>query len=128
VRTVPIFLCTFFLVVGFGCQQDPGIRHQDEAISVRSDGEQLESEDTDESEVAQETELNPNDLPQLIRDAAEARYPGAKLLEADKLAWVDGSITYDVEILLDGETIEPMFVASGEFLGEEDQDESSEKY
>ena len=110
------------LVICFGCQQDTGLRSHDDAISVRSDGVEAEDESADDWEEAQETEIDPSTLPRAITGAVESRYPGALIKEADKLTWADGSVTYDVEILFDGETLEPMFTASGVFLGEEDQD------
>jgi hypothetical protein len=78
-----------------------------------------EEDDDDESDGDDENEreINPEELPQVIKDAIAQKYAGAELLEADEITQKDGSLTYDVEIKVNGEIIEVMYDVQGNFLG-----------
>ena len=120
-RITAHFLLVFVLSALFACQQSQPLRSEDGAVSIRmEDDDETEGAGQDDTEEASEVEIVPSTLPSEITLAIDARYPGARIREADKLSWPDGNTTYDVEISYKGETIEAMFDASGAFLGEEE--------
>ncbi|MCF8303357.1 MAG: PepSY-like domain-containing protein [Bacteroidales bacterium] len=80
------------------------------------EGENEHGDDNDENE----REIDPNELPQVIKSDIQNRYPDAKMLEADEITHPDGAITYDVEIKHNNQIIELMYDARGEFLGIEE--------
>lgn len=82
----------------------------------------LISEDTE-----QEVEIDPETLPQAIRDDIESRYPGAELLEADKVTLDDGSINYEVEIKVAEKILELIYEEDGTYMGIEDEEEELEE-
>ncbi len=101
-----------------------------EQIIEEADDENNEEDDDDEEEDDEEEnerEIDPDALPQSIKDDITGRYPGAVLREADEVTQQDGSITYDVEIATsDGTIIELMYDADGNFLGIETEDDDQE--
>ncbi len=73
-----------------------------------------------------EKEIKTADLPQTVKNAIAAQYPGAELLEADEITQKDGKITYDVEIKHNGKVTELMYDTQGNFLGEEKDDDDDD--
>ena len=65
----------------------------------------------------------------MIREAIEATYPGAELVEADHITRPDGSVYYDVEINHNDQKLELSYAENGEFLGieEDDSDDDEEE-
>ena len=104
------------LVFGACASDQSQIRETDE-IALRStdDDEAEDVYEADENEI----EINPADLPQEVLDGLNAQFESAILLEADQITHEDGSVTYDVEMRFEGRTLEVMFDAAGQFLGEE---------
>jgi uncharacterized membrane protein YkoI len=74
-----------------------------------------------------EKEINPEMLPQVIKDDIAARYPGSQLLEADEITQKDGTLTYDVEIKHENKKLELMYDAAGNFLGLEADDNDDDE-
>lgn len=75
------------------------------------------SEDTEK-----EVEIDPENLPQAIKNDLEERYPGYELLEADKITLEDSSINYEVEIEIAEEVIELIYEEDGTYMGIEDEE------
>ena len=90
--------------------------------------EEIEDEDDDEEDGDDENEreINPEDLSEGIKNAIQADYPNAELLEADEVTQKDGKITYDVEIKYNNEVIELMYDTDANFLGIETDDEDND--
>lgn len=88
------------------------------------DNDDGECDDYDENEV----EINPDDLPQNVKDNLNSQFPGAEILEADKITHENGSVSFDVEIKTNGEVIEVMYNNEGKYLGQEfdDNDDDDE--
>jgi hypothetical protein len=120
-KNITLYL-TAALFIAFGaCTQESTMRHsQDSTIQSRADDDDDALDDAQEEE--SEIEIEVASLPQSIKDGIASRYAGAQLKEADKITQTDGSTTYDVEIVVNGEVIEVMYAADGGYLGEEEDD------
>jgi len=72
-----------------------------------------------------ELEIPLEQLPTRIIDAISASFPQSTPLEADRILYEDGSVSFDVEIrTLEGQILELMFDAQGTSLGiEQDADD-----
>ncbi len=119
-----ILFCTLVVSVGFfSCAQDSAFRQRNtDTVQSRSAIDEDEELD-DATEEENEVEIELSDLPQAVLDAIARSYAGSALKEADRITQDDGSITYDVEITREGEVIEVMYDAEGNFLGEESDNE-----
>lgn len=105
------------------CSQDSnGIRDRNETVQTREGNEDENEAIDDAHEEENEVEIDVKSLPESIRNGIASRYPGAQLKESDKITHNDGTITYDVEIIVEGEVIEVMYGAEGGYLGEEADD------
>lgn len=94
---------------------------------IKAEGEEDEEEE-EEDEDENEKEIDPSELPEVIKASIEAQYPGAELVEADEVTQEDGSLTYDVEIKFEDKITEVMYDAQGTFLGiEADDDDDDEE-
>ena len=76
-----------------------------------------------EAEEENEREIDPQTLPESIKNNIETKYTGAELLEADEITHPDGTISYDVEIRHGGMVTELMYDRDGTFLGVEEEGE-----
>ncbi|HLF64420.1 MAG TPA: hypothetical protein VI603_11735 [Saprospiraceae bacterium] len=117
-------LFSFLVVISLlACTQDNAFKQRhDTGVQSRSGTDDEEASD-DATEEENEIEIDLSALPQNVVDAIAAAYPGATLREADKIMQNDGSVTYDVEIGFENESIELMYDAEGSFLGEEPEDD-----
>jgi len=117
-------LFSFLVVISLlACTQDSALKQRnDTGVQSRSGTDDEEVSD-DATEEENEIEIDLSALPQNVVDAIAAAYPGATLREADKIMQNDGSVTYDVEIGFENESIELMYDAEGSFLGEEPEDD-----
>jgi uncharacterized membrane protein YkoI len=86
--------------------------------------EEIENEEADEE--VNEKEINISDLPQIIKDSIQNKYPGSEIIEADEITNTDGSITYDIEIKYNDDVIEVMYDSKGNFLGIESDDDDDD--
>ena len=117
------FILIIALMLGgmTSCTSDQGLKQGNDTISSRQadDNDDLsEDEENDENEV----EVDINLLPDVVTNALGLSYPGSEILEADQITHANGLITYDIEIKYQGTILEPMFDASGGFLGLDSDD------
>jgi uncharacterized membrane protein YkoI len=118
-----ILLSIFFLA----CAREHTVHQADEieGSSITTEALSAKTNVPDEKEV----EIAPDEVPDLIREAIEATYPGAELVEADHITRPDGSVYYDVEINHNDQKLELSYAENGEFLGieEDDSDDDEEE-
>lgn len=79
------------------------------------------NEGTDQEENEREIQLT--ELPEAVSSKLSEEHPDAVLKEADEITKEDGSKTYDIEVEINGRTLEYMYDAEGNYLGEEIDDE-----
>ena len=84
-----------------------------------------DGEDTDDGDDEEEVKVDPADLPQAVKDAVSAEYPGVKITEAEKEI-EDGKTVYEVEIKKDGREIDIELSADGTILKEETGDDDDD--
>lgn len=78
------------------------------------------------SEEENEREIKIADLPVAITDNIAREFPEGTIKEADEVTQKDGSLTYDIEVEVNGKVVEYMYDAKGNYLGEEIDDDDSE--
>lgn len=116
-----LFLSLILLSLIFlACAREHTVHQTDEVegSSISTEALSAKTNVPDEKEV----EIAPDEVPDLIRKAIEAAYPGAELVEADHITRPDGSVYYDVEIQHNEEELELSYEENGDFLGIEEDD------
>ncbi len=84
---------------------------------------------TEEDDDENEREIAIANIPEAVTMALSAKVEAYTILEADEITHEDGSVTYDVEIDVNGTTEEHMFASDGSYLGMEvdDHDEADDE-
>ena len=66
-------------------------------------------------------ELGEDKLPKAVKDGLLKQFPGAKIVETEKVIVIDGKkeqVTYELKIKADNKTLEAVFDEAGKYLGE----------
>lgn len=81
-----------------------------------------------DTEILKEKEIALKDAPKAVQKAVQDDYPDAKIKEVDEITTQDGTVYYEIELVFEGEKLEVMYEADGQFIGSEsDDDEESEE-
>lgn len=66
-------------------------------------------------------EVAEDKVPKAVKDGLQKKYPGAKIVETEKVILIDGkseTVTYELKIKSENKTLEAVFDEAGKFLGD----------
>ena len=66
-------------------------------------------------------EITEDKVPNAVKEGLQKKYPGAKIVETEKVIDIDGkkeTVTYELKIKADKKTLEAVFDEAGKYLGE----------
>lgn len=94
-------------------------------VAIKHKGRTIEATVAEDGKIVEiEKEIATKDLPKVIVDALEKKYPKAAVTKAEEIT-ADDKMKYELLITAGGKTLEVSFDAQGKFLKEEDK--SNEK-
>jgi uncharacterized membrane protein YkoI len=98
-------------------------------VEIKSDGHDLEVTLSPEGKIiAVERVIEAKDLPKVVEDALEARYPKAKIEKVEEVSKDDKVASYEITIVTaDKKKVEAEFDVKGKFIDEEKAEKSDEK-
>lgn len=87
-----------------------------------------EQKGNDEQKDDKDDKVDIKDLPKVVVDAVNTARPGGTIKEADKETAKDGTVVYEVDVVVGGKTYEVKVDASGKVLSnEEDKDDEKDE-
>lgn len=95
-------------------------------VNIKNEGQTIEVTLTPEGKIVSiEKEITAKDLPKVVADALEAKYPKASIKKAEEIIKEDKLISYEMLIVTaDKKKLEVKFDPTGKFLEEEKKSDS----